>query len=225
MDINLPLFCKMHSHQLNKQRTSTKKHPDYFQITGSGPKSIDNVLLQICVKLITYRYYSHTEKAMWFYEQNKKTVPTKAKDLSEKNKCRKTRIWVPKIRKKKSSYTLYPTKQLTSNFKWNARHYLQRYLRGTRRQDNETTNLLWKSFFLEWYYPEIYSWNCVLYLPFWEMYFCKRNHIQDLDEENLPAKVFSSETKIFQNNSNWIFYSPITNTHPIWLQIVKLKDP
>lgn len=32
--------------------------------------------------------------------------------------------------------------------------------------------------------------------------FLQENHIQDLDEENLPAKEFSSVTKIFQNNSN-----------------------
>lgn len=40
--------------------------------------------------------------------------------------------------------------------------------------------------------------------------FLQENHIQGLDEENLPAKEFSSETKIFQSNTNWIFYPPIS---------------
>lgn len=152
------------------------------------------------MRLITYRYYSHTEKTMCFYEQNKKPQsfkkPQNLRLVREKH-IQKDKDFSSKS-KKKPSYALYPTEQLTSNFKWNVRHYLQRYLRGTKRKDNETNHLLWKSFFLERYYPETYSWNCVLYLPFWETYFCKRTTFKIWMKKTHLPKNFPVRLKHFR---------------------------
>lgn len=134
----------------------------------------------------------------------KKKENPQSLDLPE-NTYRKTRICILKTPKSQTStsYILYPTKQLKLNLKWNGRWYLQEHLRWIKtNQTNKNpkpqeNHFLWKSFSTEWDYLETYSSNCTVYLPLWEMYFCKRSMFMFQKMENLPSKEFSSDTNTF----------------------------
>lgn len=107
--------------------------------------------------------------------------------------------------KKSTSYTLYPTKQLTSNsLIFNEMSGI--ICRGTwEKLEKRMKQII--------FYGRAFSWNDTTQKPSLEILWCTC-----LSKKHIFSKrtTFSTETKIFQNNSNWIFYSPAPNPCAIW---------